>query len=70
MGYGVNEGNGAFVRIHSFRKVPSGEATHPAMAGKSCVTSAGPPNLLPRIPETLADHTQPLGERDLVCDGP
>lgn len=48
----------------------SAEATHPTLPGKSCVTYAGPPNLLPHIPETLVDHTQPLGERDLVCDKP
>jgi hypothetical protein len=48
----------------------SAEATHPAMPGKSCVTYAGPPNLLPKVPETLTDRTPPLGERDLVCDKP
>ena len=48
----------------------SAEATNPALPGKSCVTYAGPPNLLPKVPETMADHTQPLGERDLVCDKP
>jgi hypothetical protein len=48
----------------------STEATHPAMPGKSCVTYAGPVTLLPRTPETALDHTQPLGERDLVCDKP
>ena len=46
----------------------SAEATHPAMPGKSCVIYAGPTSSLPGIPQTLTDHTQPLGERDLVCD--
>lgn len=46
----------------------SAEATHPGLPGKSCVTYAGPANLLPKVPETMTDHTQPLGERDLVCD--
>jgi hypothetical protein len=48
----------------------SAEATHPALPGKSCVTYAGPVTSLPRAPETFADHTQPLGERDMVCDKP
>jgi hypothetical protein len=48
----------------------SAEATHPTLPGKSCVVYAGPANLLPKVPETMADHTQPLGERDLVCDKP
>jgi hypothetical protein len=48
----------------------SAEATHPAMPGKSCVVYAGPVSSLPRTPETLVDHIQPLGERDLVCDKP
>jgi hypothetical protein len=48
----------------------SAEATNPALPGKSCVTYAGPTNLLPKVPETMTDHTQPLGERDLVCDKP
>lgn len=48
----------------------SAEATHPAMPSKSCVTYAGPGNLLPQVPATMSDHTQPLGERDLECDRP
>jgi hypothetical protein len=48
----------------------SAEATHPAMPGKSCVIYAGPVSSLPGTPQTLTDHTQPLGERDLVCDKP
>ena len=46
----------------------SAEATHPSLPGKSCVTYAGPANLLPSVPETMSDHTRPLGERDMVCD--
>ena len=46
----------------------SAEATHPTMPGKSCVVYAGPLSQLPTPPATMSDHTQPLGERDLVCD--
>ncbi|MEO8624994.1 MAG: hypothetical protein ABI625_28175, partial [bacterium] len=46
----------------------SAEATHPAMPGKSCVVYVGAVSTLPRMPETLLDHSQPLGERDVVCD--
>lgn len=48
----------------------SAEGTHPALPGKNCVTYAGPLNLLPIPPATTADHVQPLGERDMVCDKP
>jgi hypothetical protein len=48
----------------------SAEATHPSLPGMSCVTYAGLATAIPGgIPSTMAQHTQPLGERDLVCDG-
>jgi hypothetical protein len=48
----------------------SGEATHLALPGKSCVTYAGVASTLPSVPQTAVDHVQPLGDRDLVCDKP
>jgi len=48
----------------------SGEATHPALPGKSCVTYAGVVSAPTGIPQTAFDHAQPLGERDFVCDKP
>ena len=46
----------------------SAVATHPSLPGKSCVLYAGPVTSLPTAPVTMADHTAPLNERDLVCD--
>jgi hypothetical protein len=48
----------------------SAEATHPALPGKNCVTYAGAATTFPQPSQTMADHTRPLGERDLVCDKP
>jgi hypothetical protein len=40
------------------------------LPGKSCVTYVGQATALPKVPETMTDHAQPLGDRDMVCDKP
>ena len=66
---GPSAADSVHVRIFSANGAGwTGEATHRAARGRSCVIYIGDVELLPKVPVTRADRTAPADEGTPACD--